>query len=542
LSSISPFPLAATVSSAGQVQPVSCSTWTTTPAAWGLLAVAFTAILIANRSGLAQMLDWMLTKPEYGHGLLMPFTAAFLVWQRSDRLRTAPFIGSWWGVSLIILGAALGAVGELSSVFTLEHYAAMMMLFGMLLALTGAAAFRMLWVPLLVLVFMIPLPEFLYRDISAELQLLSSEIGVWVVRCFGVAVYLEGNVIDLGAYRLQVAEACSGLRYLFPLMTIGFVMAFFFKTVLWKRALLFLSSIPITILMNSLRIGIIGVTVEHWGVEMAEGFLHEFQGWVVFMVSGALMLLEMILLTLIGSDRRPWKVVFGLELPSSPPKTSQLAPRPIPTPFKVSIGLLLSVAVASFALPHRAEAIPDREQFAQYPSDFGGWIGQRDVIERIYLDELQLDDYYLADFTRTGSAPINFYMAWYNSQRAGRSAHSPRSCLPGGGWRIDSLTQVTLPQTSSGGRPLTVNRVVIRLGNERQLVYYWFQQRGRLLTNEYAVKWYLFWDALTRNRTDGALIRLVAPLPRSGRTAEIDAELAEFAATIVPLLPPYVPS
>ena len=114
------------------------------------------------------------------------------------------------------------------------------------------------------------------------------------MRLFGVSVYLEGNVIDLGVYKLQVAEACDGLRYLFPLMTIGFLIAYFFKATFWKRALLFLSSIPITILMNSFRVGTIGVMVEHWGVRMAEGFLHEFQGWMVFMASGALMMLSLI--------------------------------------------------------------------------------------------------------------------------------------------------------------------------------------------------------------------------------------------------------
>src|ERR1039457_5061617 len=140
---------------------------------------------------------------------------------------------------------------------------------------------------------MVPLPEFLYQNVSAELQLLSSEIGVWFIRLFGISVYLEGNVIDLGAYRLQVAEACSGLRYLFPLMIIGFLVAYFFKTAFWKRALLFLSSIPITILMNSLRIGAIWLMVEHWGESMEEVSVHEFQGWVVFMASGALLVLEM---------------------------------------------------------------------------------------------------------------------------------------------------------------------------------------------------------------------------------------------------------
>jgi exosortase D (VPLPA-CTERM-specific) len=516
--------------------------WRVTPAAWGLLGVAAAAILLATWSGLAQMLDWMLTKPEYGHGFLIPFIAAFLLWQRSDKLRVVPFTGSSWGFVLILTGALIGAAGKLSALFTLEHYAAVLMLYGIALALTGRAAFRLVWVPLFILLFMIPLPEFLYRNLSAQLQLISSEIGAWFVRRFGIPVFLEGNVIDLGSYKLQVAEACSGLRYLFPLMTIGFLMACFFRVAFWKRAVVFLSSIPLTILMNSFRIGAIGVMVEHWGAQMAEGFLHGFQGWVVFMLCGALMVLEMVVLARLGSDHKPWREVFGLELPTPAPRFPAASPRPLPASFKASLALLVVVAAASLTVPDRAESIPPRVPFALYPDVIGGWSGQRQVIESIYLDELKLDDYYFANFTRAGEPVINFYVAWYDSQRSGRSAHSPRSCLPGGGWRIESLTQRTLPGAGAGREALTVNRVVIRLGNRRQLVYYWFQQRGRALTNEYAVKLYLLWDALARNRTDGALVRLMMPLPQSGKMAAVDAELAEFAAAAAVTLSPYIPN
>ena len=106
-------------------------------------------------------------------------------------------------------------------------------------------------IPLFFLVFMIPLPNFLLNNLSTKLQLISSELGVAVIRLFDISVYLEGNVIDLGVYKLQVVEACSGLNYLFPLMSLSFIMADLYKAPFWKRAIVFLSSIPITIIMNS---------------------------------------------------------------------------------------------------------------------------------------------------------------------------------------------------------------------------------------------------------------------------------------------------
>lgn len=233
-----------------------------TPLGWILLAAALSAAMLAVRSGIAKMLSSFLT-PEYSYGIIIPFVAAFLVWQCRDQIERVPFTGSWAGLLLALFGSVLGVVGKMSALYTIEQYSAFITLYGLVLGLTGWKVFRLLWIPLLILIFLVPLPSFLYQNFSAQLQLWSSQIGVWCMRLFGVSVYLEGNVIDLGVYKLQVAEACDGLRYLFPLMTIGFLIAHFFKAAFWKRALLFLSSIPITILMNSFRIGTIGVMVEH---------------------------------------------------------------------------------------------------------------------------------------------------------------------------------------------------------------------------------------------------------------------------------------
>ena len=140
------------------------------------------------------------------------------------------------------------------------------------------------WPAVLYLFFMLPLPQVLYLPLSLKLQTISSELGVALISLFGVPVFLEGNVIDLGSYQLQVAEACSGLRYLFPLMSFGFLFAVLYRGPTWHKLVLFFSTIPITILMNSVRIAIVGMLVSFFGTEQAEGFLHFFEGWVIFIV------------------------------------------------------------------------------------------------------------------------------------------------------------------------------------------------------------------------------------------------------------------
>src|SRR5581483_3720741 len=153
------------------------------------------------------------------------------------------------------------------------------------------------------LIFAIPLPYFINAGVSLELQLVSSRLGVAFIRLFDVPVYLEGNLIDLGTYKLQVVEACSGLRYLFPLFSLSFLAAYLFQAPIWQRAVVLFSSIPITIAMNGLRIGIIGVTVDRWGTLLAEGVLHFFEGWVIFVASALLLLAELFLLARISGQR-----------------------------------------------------------------------------------------------------------------------------------------------------------------------------------------------------------------------------------------------
>lgn len=509
---------------------------------WVLIGAALVVALAVFHAGVLRMADTWFAREEYSHGVLIPVIAAFLIWQRKSKLQQARFTGSWTGVGIVVLGGLLKVIGDLGTFYVLQQYALLITVYGLVLALTGWQVFKLLWVPLLILLFMIPLPEFLLQSFSAQLQLISSQLGVLVIRAFDISVYVEGNVIDLGGYKLQVAEACDGLRYLFPLMTLGFLMAYFFKVATWKRVLLFLSSIPVTILMNSFRIGMIGVMVEHYGISMAEGFLHEFQGWAVFMASAVLLLLEMMLLARVGKDARPWRDVFGLQFPDPAPRNVDRERRCLPHSFVVGAAALTVFFIASPLLPQRTEAIPHRDTFAAFPNHVGTWDGKRDVLEQIYLDALKLDDYVIADFLREGRDPVNFFVAWYDTQVAGRTTHSPRVCLPAGGWRMVDLRQVEVPGVSVNGVPLRVNRVEIALGTHKQLVYYWFQQRGRVITNEYAAKWFLFWDSLLQRRTDGALVRLITPMNAGEAADRGDARLAEFAAQAAPQLDRFIPN
>ncbi|MCB1724525.1 MAG: VPLPA-CTERM-specific exosortase XrtD [Gammaproteobacteria bacterium] len=506
----------------------------------GLLLSTALALLVGWSGVVHAVENW--SREEYSYGYFVPLLVAFFIWQKKNDLVEVPLQASWSGVVLAAIGLLVIAFGELGTLYVMVEYGFVVTLHGIALALLGWKGYRLVAPPLALLFFVVPLPNFFYNNLSAYLQLVSSQIGVWVVRAFGISVFLEGNVIQLATMKLQVAEACSGLRYLFPLMAVGFIVAYMYRAPLWKRALLFLSTIPITVLMNSMRIGLIGVSVEYWGSEMAEGFLHDFEGWVVFMASLGVLMMEMWLLNHIGRTRQRFRDVFYLELPGPSDTAWTYGSRATAPPFIALVGVLVAGTVAMQVLPHREEVVPSRESFAGFPMAIADWEGRGGMLESIYIDALKFDDYLLADYFHAGAPPINLYIAYYGSQRKGASVHSPKSCLPGGGWEMSSFGQYVVDGVTVNGQPLKVNRSIIQKGENRQLVYYWFQQRGRVMTNEYIVKLNLFRDAIVRNRTDGALVRLVLPMPQTLDVADADRELSTFARVLAPLLTSYIPN
>ena len=203
--------------------------------------------------------------------------------------------------------------------------------------------------------------------------------------------------------------------------------------------------------------------------------------------------------------------------------------------------MLAAAVVPALLIPQRVESAPARTVFSEFPLQLGDWHGQPTRLEEEYVQALKFTDYILADYATASRPPVNFYVSYYDSQRKGESAHSPKVCLPGGGWLIEDFGQRTIPRVANFGRPFAVNRAVMVQGNERQLVYYWFQQRGRIITGEYQLKWFLFWDSLTRNRTDGALVRLITPLGPTTSVDRADAALREFAGVAEPRLQGYLP-
>ena len=545
-----------------------------------LLATGLLGYLYAD--SLVFLFGYWIGSEDYSHGMFVPAISLFLIWQVRHCIAVAGIEHSWWGFAVISAGLFLYGIGEFATLYVLQHISLWMVIVGLVIALIGVRGARAIAFPLAYLLTSFPLPVFLYASLSSQLQLWSSALGVGCLQLVGVTAFRDGNMIDLGPVQLQVVEACSGIRYLLPLTSLALLCAYLFKDRMWKRVVIVLSSIPISILVNGFRIGMIGVLIEWYGQGAGEGFYHLFEGWVLFMASLGLLILEMLVLARIGTRgdrssflaRFTWADQSPSTLPSISPhsniqgstrlevrgsrseattsvntsnlQNSLLQPltcqRLFPGPaYLCSMALLVPIAFASTLMVEREEVPPPRAMFIDFPMKLDGWLGTSLSLEKQYIDALRFDDYVLADYRFRDGQPVNLYAAYYRSQRKGQSAHSPQSCLPGDGWEISSINSVELPANSGMVRSLHVNRALIQKDSQKQIVLYWFKQRDRIFSNEYLVKVFLFWDALSRRRTDGALVR-IASFVGPGETEDIvDQRLRRFVATIDPEMAHYVP-
>jgi EpsI family protein len=206
----------------------------------------------------------------------------------------------------------------------------------------------------------------------------------------------------------------------------------------------------------------------------------------------------------------------------------------------IALIILLAAGVFFRYLSH-GEDTPLHDSLATFPLHIGPWVGEGHTLDPRVLQVLKVDDYLLRQYSGTPGPPLGLYIGYYKSMRQGATYHSPKNCLPGSGWYFIETGRMPLQVTDGHGQPVEINKFVIQKGLDKQLVLYWYQDRGRVITSEYWAKAYMILDALLKHRTDGAFIRITLPfLPET--EAEAFAQGKAFAEHIFPLLQRYLPN
>jgi exosortase len=228
--------------------------------------------------------DWWQI-PDFSHGFLVPIFAAYLVWAKRKALLDTKIAPNWGGIAVIALGLMVLLLGVYGAELFLSRISLVILLTGLVLCFGGVQLLKELRFALLVLLLAIPIPSILFNEITLPLQTLASKLASALLPLFGVPVLREGNVIELPSMKLEVAEACSGIRSLISLFTLSIFYGYFLEKSSVRRTVLALASIPIAIAANAVRILGTGLCVQYWDPDKALGFFHEFSGWVMFLVS-----------------------------------------------------------------------------------------------------------------------------------------------------------------------------------------------------------------------------------------------------------------
>jgi exosortase len=252
---------------------------------WGAAAV-LVLLLVAIYFRIAGKLifDWY-DLPDYSHGFLVPLFSLYIMWETRETIRQTPVRQSWSGVPLIVLGACVVILGVYGADLFLSRISFLILAGGLIWTFLGRAMLKVLRFPLLILLLAIPFPEIVFNKITFPLQLLASDLASAILPLFHVPVLHEGNVIELPVMKLEVAEACSGIRSLMSLFTLAVFYGYFLENTIWRRVVLAFASVPIAVAANAARIVGTGLCVQYWDPEKAMGFFHEFSGWVMFVIS-----------------------------------------------------------------------------------------------------------------------------------------------------------------------------------------------------------------------------------------------------------------
>lgn len=487
---------------------------------------------------------------DYSYCCLVPLVFVFLVYRERSELPVIRKASPFPGFAGLTFTAVLFLVGQASALETLTYAALWLTIASLIVLFLGSSSLKSLSFPLFILLFAIPAPPFIDRTLTFNLKLLSSGIAANMLNFAGISAFREGNIIDLGTVKFQVVEACSGLRYLFPAILIALLTGYMFNLKWWQRTILALTAIPLSVGINSLRIVILAFLSLYVSASFGEeGFLHDFSGWLIFICTAVLLFLLGLALKYFsaGVDSHPnAPVEHGNTVPAA---DKALSGRDCATPNSGgNRQFLLYAFIAAFIFPvlhfvddyFRSNQVdPPRRSFVDFQMQIDSWEGKREYLPKDILENLWADDYVTGLFQHPSGSQLVLLVSYYKSQTTYHTAHAPTSCLLGSGWNIRSAR--ILPAPPSASRTFPIHQVVLEKDGHLMLSNFWFQQRGRVIASELLNKVYLFWDAISKRRTDGALVRVELLVNPNESVDAAQHKLDGFTAALKNALLPYIP-
>ncbi len=255
---------------------------------WITIVWVSVLLLVCYAPVLARLTSEWYNNPDMGHGFFVPAVAAYIAWGKRGAIAHLTPQPNWWGLAIVLSAGLQLYVATLGAELFLARTSFVISLIGVVLLLGGTQYLKIFLFPLFLLFFMVPIPAIIYNQLTFPLQMRASEAAEWAISALGIPIIREGNVLELASQKLNVVEACSGIRSLLTLTFVALVYGYFSEKRMWIRVVLFFATIPIAILANAGRVTLTGI-LANYNPALADGLIHEAQGMVIFLVAMAIL-------------------------------------------------------------------------------------------------------------------------------------------------------------------------------------------------------------------------------------------------------------
>jgi exosortase D (VPLPA-CTERM-specific) len=507
------------------------------PPALRTRSVPLALILLAFTVVYAPLLGTLLVDcwndDNYSYALLVPLVAGFLAYRRrhdpvqlSPRATTTLRVMAW---GFLLGGGALFVIGAAAAEQFTTRLSGVLIGTGLVGVFCGPASLRRYAPPLLLLTCMIPWPYTFYYQATFPLQLFSARVASGSMDAMGFEVVRWGNIFEVNGHALEVVRACSGLRSMMTLGTLALALALFTRLSWWRGVLLVLSSAPLAMFGNSLRLIVTSLLVVAFGPNAAEGLAHDSVGIVTFVVS-------VVLLAGLSKLLRR-SLPEGVEPTSAPSSPSAFTPRRLAA-WSAAACVLACGAYGSWMRVHSVEPT-DTTQLSRFPRQLLG-LGATDVpIEPRVLEQVGADDLVFRVYEDGKTPEVGLYIGYYRSQRQGAQIHSPQHCYPGAGWEVQESEPILVRRLDGGFDEL--RRLVVERDGRRDVVVYWYDTRTGRLSDDIGLKLNLMRTALLRLPQDAAFVRWSTPIAEHESLDAATRRLLVVAAHALPHLQEVLP-
>ncbi|TRZ88380.1 MAG: VPLPA-CTERM-specific exosortase XrtD [Methanosarcinales archaeon] len=506
------------------------------------ILIAVMVIGTIHFHSLNRLVSFEWNKNAFQYCYFMPVVIGILLWRRRKAFTAIHSRPSWFGLLPLGIGIFFLLLGEFGGEFLSLYLSIWFLILGLCWTALGWRKLRVILFPLVLILTVFPPPRFFYIRLIQPVQYLAAAVGAKVLQLLHIPVYRAGTVIELQFIRFEVTDLHSGLQFLIPIIIASLLFASVSNR-WWKRSAIVICGAALAFGLNGIRVAGLALMANILRRDGIAPWMHDVAGWLMFVFGVGIL----------------WGIKRGLHKCGTQPELDRAdlgqwekrKQEGSTNPSHQKGGFSKQYATAVLMLAgaflflqyrgHTADRFPQIRSLDTFPTQIGSWQGERIFLDAEILRELDLSDYVQLDFTNGQGEGIDFYVAWYRSQAKGESIHSPETCLRGSGWRFVSSQAISVGISGGAGTPIRLNRTVLQNGTEQNLMYFWFQCRGRRLANMFELKLFNFWDKLIQRRTDGALVRVMTPVSPKETTVEAEQRLRAFLADVLPILDTYLP-